>query len=418
MQENLLFWTLGTALLLGVLSLVLAPLVRGAGRPERRASYDMQVYRDQLREVDADVARGVLTLAEADAVRVEVSRRLLAAADAEAAEAAAVGGPRGLSRATAAAAAIGVAAAAGGIYVTVGAPGRPDQPLAGRRAVLAEARAERPSQAEVEAIASPAGATAGGEPAPLDAGPAAGATPEDLDLVQRLRAAVAARPDDAQGHRLLARTEASLGAWVAARAAQERAVDLAGPAASADDLLDLAEFMIIAANGYVSPEAEVRLSQVLQRAPEQPVARYYSGLALLQGGRADLTFQLWSRLLAEGPADAPWIAPISDQIDEVAMLAGQTAPEAPTRGDVAAAQGLSEADRAAMISGMVAQLSERLAAEGGSPEDWAQLIRSLGVLGRVDEAAAIWREVRETFAADPDALALLRDTAAEAGVAE
>ena len=79
---------------------------------------------------------------------------------------------------------------------------------------------------------------------------------------------------------------------------------------------------------------------------------------------------------------------------------------------------MSEADRTEMISGMVAQLSDRLAADGGPPEDWAQLIRSLVVLGRVDEAKSIWRESRDVFAADPAALGLLRDAAASAGVTE
>ena len=45
----------------------------------------MQVHRDQLREVEADLARGVLSEAEAAATRIEMSRRLLAAAAAEAA---------------------------------------------------------------------------------------------------------------------------------------------------------------------------------------------------------------------------------------------------------------------------------------------------------------------------------------------
>ncbi len=411
MQAGLLFWTVATALVLGVLALVLAPLLRGAGRAERRASYDMQVYRDQLREVESDLARGVITAAEAAAVRVEVSRRLLVAADAEAAEGVAARGPRLLTLTAAGVIAAVIALAAGGVYASLGAPGRSDQPLAGRLAALAEARANRPSQAEVEASA------ALGQPETLPE-----PRPEDLALVERLRAAVAGRPDDIEGHRLLARSEGSLGNWLAARAAQARVMELLGAAATADDHVDLAELMIIAANGYVSPEAEAQLARALDLALENPVARYYSGLGLLQGGRADLTFRLWTRLLSEGPPDAPWIAPIAAQIDEVAIRAGQAAPEVPSRADVAAAEAgseaVSEADRAAMISGMVAQLSDRLATEGGPPEDWARLIRSLDVLGRGDEAAAIWREAREVFAADPAALALLRETAGDAGVAE
>jgi len=383
MQAEWLFWTVAATLSLGVAAAMVAPLIRGGARPERRASYDMQIYRDQLGEIDAEVARGVLTQDEAAGVRAEIGRRLLAAADEEAAEAAGGVAPRGASRVAAAAVALGLA------YW------------------LAAERANRPSQAEVEAVAAKSPTEGASE-----------ASAEDLALVERLREALVERPEEVEGRRLLARSEAALGRWAAARAAQEQVIALVGPAATPEDLVDLAEFMILAAGGYVSPQAEAQLTRALDRAPDNPVARYYSGLALLQGGRADLTFRLWSRLLAEGPADAPWIPAIAAQIDEVAMLAGQAAPATPSRADVAAAEAMSEADRAAMISGMVAQLSDRLAAEGGPPEDWAQLIHSLGVLGRIDEAAAILREASDVFAADPAALALLRESARGAGVAE
>lgn len=407
MQAEWLFWTVAATLSLGVAAAMVAPLIRGGARPERRASYDMQIYRDQLGEIDAEVARGVLTQDEAAGVRAEIGRRLLAAADEEAAEAAGGVAPRGASRVAAAAVALGLAFGAGALYATLGAPGRPDLPLAPRLERLAAERANRPSQAEVEAVAAKSPTEGASE-----------AAPEDLALVERLRAALVERPEEVEGRRLLARSEAALGRWAAARAAQEQVIALVGPAATPEDLVDLAEFMILAAGGYVSPQAEAQLTRALDRAPDNPVARYYSGLALLQGGRADLTFRLWSRLLAEGPADAPWIPAIEAQIDEVAMLAGQAAPATPSRADVAAAEAMSEADRAAMISGMVAQLSDRLAAEGGPPEDWAQLIHSLGVLGRIDEAAAILREASDVFAADPAALALLRESARGAGVAE
>lgn len=409
MQANLVFLMMAAALSLGVLAIVLAPLLRGAGRAERRASYDMQVYRDQLRTIEADVARGALGTGEAAAIRLEISRRLLAAADAETAETAPRAAPRRLSLAAAGLLGLAMLAFALGLYDRLGVPGLPDAPLGARLRDLAEARAQRPGQVEAEALAA---AEAAPE-APAD--PAAG----DLLLIEKLRAAVAERPDDLQGQRLLARSEAALGRWAAARAAQERAVALMGDAAQPADLVDLAEFMILATGGYVSPEAEGLLSRALAAAPGDPAARYYSGLALLQGGRPDIAYDLWTRLLADGPEDAPWIAPIRAQIGMVAALAGQPDPTGgPSAEQVEAARGMSEADRSAMISGMVAQLSDRLAAEGGPPEDWAQLIRSLAVLGRMDEARAIWLESRDVFAADPAALGLLRDAAAGAGVRE
>ncbi len=401
MSAGLTFLVGATAAGILVLVLVLRPLLRPAPDGAARASYDRKVFRDQLREIESDLRRGVVTDAEAGAVRVEISRRLLAAADAETQETGAVAAPRRATGVLVAVIALAFGLGATGLYGMLGAPGRTDQPLAARLALLAEARANRPTQARAEAIAR-------------DAAPEQGSgTPEDLALIAQLAEVLAARPDDIEGHRLLARSEAAIGRWPQARAAQERVIALLAGRQSADDLADLAEFMILSAGGYVSPEAEARLTEALERDPGNPVARYYSGLSLLQGGRPDLTLQLWSRLLEEGPPEAPWITPIAAQIDEVAAAAGQPAPPVPSRSDI---EERADPERSEMILGMVRQLSERLASEGGPPEDWARLIRSLGVLGRVEDARSILEEARGAFAGDPAAMELIEATARDAGL--
>jgi cytochrome c-type biogenesis protein CcmH len=405
-----LFWAIAAAFAIGSLGLVFAPLLRGAGAPDRRASYDMQVFRDQLREIDADRARGVLSDAEAAATRTEVSRRLLAAAEAEAEEAAGPAPAHRLPRWTAPAGLAAALAVAAGLYLSLGAPTMPDDPLQARLARDAAVRANRPSQAEVEAMVTARGLA-----------PPSTARPEDEALIAQLREVLGARPDDLEGHRLLARSLAATGRWSEARVAQERVVDLVGDAAAAQDFVDLAELRVMAANGYVSPEAEEALMRALTLDPANPVGRYYSGLALLQAGRPDMAYRVWSRLLAEGPPDAPWIAPIEAEIGEVARLAGlpppaASSPSGPAAADVEAAEALTPAERQTMIEGMVSQLAERLSSAGGPPEDWAQLVRSLGVLGRRDEAAAILAEARETHADDSAALAALDAAARDAGL--
>jgi cytochrome c-type biogenesis protein CcmH len=422
----MIFWLVAAALTMGCLLLVFAPMIRGAGAAERRASYDLQIYRDQLQEIDRDVARGVITPEEAADTRVEVSRKLLAAADAEAREAAAGRAPRQATRAGGAVAGLGALALAAWAYTGQGAPGYDDQPLAERLARLAEARANRPAQAEVEQIVAE-----GHQPRdPAEAG----YRPEDLELVDRLQALLEERPDDLEGHLLLVRSLGALGRFAEARAAQERVVGILGDRADAEEHVGLAELMIAAAGGYVSPEAEAALARALEMDPMNPPARYYSGLTLLQGGRPDLAYRLWAGLLEEGPPDAPWVRAIETEIDDVALMAGLPPPGAGLPGDVPAPApgGMEEAtppaaalppgatmpepdvETAMMIEGMVASLGARLAAEGGSADEWAQLIRSLGVLGRIGEAAAIWSEAQDAFASDQAALAMLREAARDA----
>jgi cytochrome c-type biogenesis protein CcmH len=406
-----LFWGVAGLIAFGGLGLALAPMWRGARGAEGRASYDMQVFRDQLREIRSDRERGVLSPAEAAASTTEVSRRLLAAAEAEAAQAAAAeaavsGAPARLSRRTAAALVGLGSTAAAALYLWLGAPGLPDQPQAERLAQAAAARSARPDQAQAEAMLA-------------NVRPPAVAA-EDEALVARLRAVLADRPTDVEGRRLLARSLAAMQRWSEARAAQADLVGLLGDAAGARDFADLAEFGILAAGGYVSPESETALAKALTLDPGDAASRYYSALALMQGGRPDLAYPVFARLLSEGPADAPWAEAVRAGMAEAAQQTGMPPPADPAPGpeaaDIEAAAQMPPEERQAMIEGMVERLGERLAAEGGPPEDWARLVRALGVLGRQDEAAAVLAEARVVHAGDPG-LAAIEAAAREAGIA-
>ena len=176
----------------------------------------------------------------------------------------------------------------------------------------------------------------------------------------------------------------------------------------------------MAADGYVSPESEAALVRALELDPGHAAGRYYSALTLMQAGHPDLAHGIFAALLAEGPPDAPWIEAVRAGMAEAARQAGLApAPEAPgpSADDIGAAAAMSAEERQAMVEGMVAQLGQRLAESGGPPEDWARLIRSLGVLGRRDEAAAIAAEARTTFAADAAGLAAIEAAARDAGAA-
>lgn len=369
---------------------------------------DLQVYRDQLKAVERDVARGVLNADEAERVRVEVSRRILEADKARGAVAEAA--PRGATMAVIVLAAAVVLGGSLGLYALIGAPNYPDQPIADRLAAADALRANRPSQAEMEAEA----------PARPPIEPDA----EFKALIEQLRTAVKERPDEVQGFVLLARHEAQLGNLAAAHAAQARVIALKGDAADGRDYITFAALLIEAAGGQVSDIADMALAETLSREPGNKLARYYVGLMHLQTRRPDQTFKFWEPLLREGPPDAPWIGPIRQRIEAVAQLAGvdyvlpATTPlPGPSAEDIEAAGEMSAEDRNAMIEGMVAQLGERLAAEGGPPEDWARFIQALGVLGRTEQAAAVWAEAQGFFADHPG-LETIRAAAEAAGVAE
>lgn len=410
----MVFWAVAFVMAAAVAGLLLLALRRG-GAEQRAAAADLRVYKDQLTEIDRDLARGVLTPAEAETIRVEVSRRLLEA-DRQATHAVAEAqAPGALTGATAALVAVAVVGGALALYSRYGAPGYPDLPLATRLALAEEARRNRPDQATAEAEAA---ALPGTTPQ---------ASEEFLRLMEQLRTTIADRPDDLQGHRLLARNEAGLGNHAAARAAQERVLDLLGDQAQGQDWADYADILVLAAGGYVSPEAEAAITLALQLDAENGPALYYSGLAMIQTGRPDLGFRVWDRLLAVSAPTDPWVMPVRARIRELAQVAGvrnyepprgviASAGPGPTPEQMQAASEMSPEERMEMIRGMVSGLSDRLATEGGPVEDWAQLIGALGVLGETAQARAIAAEAEEVFAGNDAALSAIAEARTRAGL--
>lgn len=399
-------WILASVLSLLVLAFALRPLLRAQGAAEPDAAQDVAVYRAQLRDLEADAARGVIDAEDHETARAEIARRLLAA-DARAQTG--VGKTQGGKSGTVLIAGLAIAllAGSGGLYAWLGQPGLADQPLAERLAQAQAERDARPSQAQIEAQVAE-------QPVP--------ATEDYVALVAQLRAAVEQRPNDLQGLRMLANHEARLGYFKAAYTAQARVLEILGDQAPEEDISDYAELLILAAGGFVSPEAEEALITALRLNPLSPRARYYSGLGAAQSGRPDVGYRLWIGLLQDSQPTDPWVPLIRRQLPTVAQAAGislsdQNAP-GPTAEQVQAAQDMSPEDRQAMIEGMVSGLAERLASEGGPASDWARLIRAYGVLGQTASASAIWNDAKETFAGDADALRLLREAAQAAEVAQ
>lgn len=408
-----MIWVFGTIMALAVAVALALPFLRRRNvATVGAAPYDRQVYRTQLSEVDRDLARGVIGEDDAARLRIEIGRKLLEADRLAQAQAPAVSAPwRGM-----AAAAVAVVAVAGSLYAVLGSPMMADAPIALRKAEADAVYAARPSQAEAEAAAPPRM-------------PAAPPDPAYVTLVDQLRAAVEQQPDDPRGLALLAEHEGRLGNVAAALEAQRRLMALVGDKASPDDHTRLAALMIEAAGGVMTREAEAEVAKAIALDPANAQARYMQGLLMAQNQRPDRAFAIWRGLLEQDPA-APWAPTIRAVIADLAWFAGEAdyvpppapaaATEAPAPGPdaaaIAAADNMTDAERADMIGQMVTRLEERLATQGGTPEEWARLIGALAVQDDTAHAAEILTEARATFAGQPEALAALDAAAAQAGL--
>ncbi|SEM82094.1 cytochrome c-type biogenesis protein CcmH [Loktanella fryxellensis] len=397
-----MFWIICFVMALGVVTTLLAPLLRPADRGEDHPQ--IAIYKGQLEEVDRDIERGVLNPAEAERARVEISRRLLAVSRTATTDRAA---PIWANRAMAAGVTGFLLIAALLTYRSLGAPGEPDQPLAARMAQAQDMRENRPDQAALEAAAPPP--------------PAVEAPAEYLQMIAQLRQTVPTRPDDLQGWTLLALHEARLGNYADAAQAQARVVDLKGDTVVSADLERQADLLVAAAGGIVSPQVEAIAMRLVEQDPGQIAGRYYLGALFAQTGRPDVAFRYW-RPLVEGDASTFHTELARAQIEDAAVRAGMTYTAPAVRGpgvdDIAAAQDMAPEDRQAMIGGMVNQLADRLAQQGGPASDWARLISAYGVLGETQAASEVWAEAQLSFAGDTIALQLLTTAAQSAGVSD
>jgi cytochrome c-type biogenesis protein CcmH len=341
---------------------VLWPLGRRA-RPQNDGS-ETAVYSDQLNEIGRDAAAGLIGSSEAQAARVEISRRLLAAAD-HRRDPPLASNVR-LRRSVALMALIGLPIVAIALYLPLGSPRLGDFPLAERTRV--------PDATQ-----------------PLD------------NLVAQVEAHLEQNPTDGRGWNVLAPVLTKLGRYDDAVRAYRNSISYNGE--SAARRADLGEALMGAAGGVVTSEAKVEFERAVALNADEAKASYFLGLAAEQDGRNADAASIWREMLAKAPPEAPWRPLV---MAALARVGGSTAPVL-SDDTVAAAKDMNETDRNAMIHGMVERLATRLKQNGDDVEGWLRLVRAYMVMGDRDKAKSALTDARQAVANDAERLKQLNE---------
>ncbi|KAB0573560.1 c-type cytochrome biogenesis protein CcmI [Brucella pituitosa] len=340
------FWLTAALLTLAATLTVLLPLTRNKQEflpPEKN---DLEVYRDQLREVEADAARGMIDTPSAEQARIEISRRILNAEKASAESAATIRKARS-GRVLALAAVLAVPLIAWGVYPLFGAPDTPAMPLAARLA-------NSPQNSSVD------------------------------ELIARAEAHLAQNPNDARGWDVLAPIYLRIGRGADAVNAYRSAIRLEGE--NFQRILGLGEALIGVSGGPVTAEAEGLFEKAATLEPDDIRPQYYLAQGEMQDGNADGAVKRLQTVLDKAPKDAPWRAQVEQTIARIRGTAPQAPANGPTTEDVDAAASMSPEDRQAMVEGMVQRLDESLRENGGDIDSWKRLVRSYMILNRRDDA--------------------------------
>lgn len=354
------FWIIAVLMMLAVAAALLIPALHRGADDADAAEFDLEVYRNQLEQLESDRLAGLIGKTEGDAARAEISRRML---DADARRGSAPSGkrpvPAGRWIATATAALVPLVALV--LYADWGAPGIPGHPFA-----------ERSQEANQQ-------------------------TADLRARVTKLRENLEQNPENLEGWILLATSLAALRDFDKASKAYEMALGL--DAGNAGLVAAYGETLVMANDGVVTPAARSTFESALEKSAREPRARFYLAIAEEQAGNNRAALDRWLALLKDSPPTAPWTKVVRQRAVNAAQAAGiepdsvvpppaaaAAKPPGPNADDMAAAQSMSPEDRAAMIEGMVTKLAERLKDEPDDLEGWMRLGRAYTVLKRPADA--------------------------------
>lgn len=272
------FWLIGAALAVAALAYVLRPLLRGkAGVLLSRREANVSIYRDQLRELEADLASGAVSKADYERSRVELEARLLE--DVTAADTAVT---RSGGRKAALALALAVPLVAFAVYYLTGDP-----------------RGLHPHQAEADAAQFEA-------------------------MVERLAGKLRDNPEDAEGWKLLGRSYTALGRFDKAVGAYAKAAERSPR--DAQLLADFADALAMArgsaAGSPLSGEPERLIERALEIDPNNLKALALSGTVAFERQDYAKAAATWSRMLPFVAADSEDARAIQGNVDEARKLAG------------------------------------------------------------------------------------------------
>jgi len=369
----MMLWLALAGMTLVTAGLLLWPmLVRRAAGAETAES-DLAIYRDQLKEIDRDVERGLLNADEAAAARGEIERRVL--------------GTRALqgeatvdsrkSPAMAGLVALAVCGSAAGLYAWLGAPGVPDQPLAER---VVEQRQQQAQAGDMES------------------------------RIAELAEKVKQDPENLDQWFLLGRSYGFVGRYGEAAEAYRRAVEL-----SDNDpriLSTYAEALVLANGNKVTTTAHLAFVEVNRAIPDEPRARYYLALYDAQQQDYQAALDKWLALLADSPPDAGWVPLVRERITDMAGFleidVAAVLPDAPA----------APAPAPSTAGDPIAALEARLAVDPKDYEGWLSLARAKAAMGDRDGAAAALEEVSRIYPGAPFVQQEIARTTAELGLAD
>jgi cytochrome c-type biogenesis protein CcmH len=415
-------WIILTIMTSAAAVLLSAPFIRRFDQPQAESAGDVEVYRDQLKEVDNEQQQGLIDDVQAEAARLEIKKRVLAA---DKIERPVVPILSGGERSFAMICVTGIVVLGSvGLYAATGNPDLPSTRSSGaiQQASAAFTRDSTPAR-PVAAMQTFASENQGQPTSQPD-------LPPVDEMIRRLAARLLQNPKDVQGWRTLGWSYLNLGRFSEASEAYAKAIELS----PGDTEIRSAriEALVRSADGVVTTDAKSAIEDTLKIDPKNAHARFFKGLEKEQEGDKTSALTEWREVLRDADPNDSWVPDLKNRISELERVLGTDAAarttgaakpavaggsletsraargspmapaieKEPSPQDVKAAETMAPADRSAMIRGMVDRLANRLEKSPRDADGWIKLMQSRVVLGETELAKQALAHAMEAFTDD------------------
>ena len=369
------------------------PFMRRSASVVSEADYSISVYRDQLDEIERERGEGLIGDDEAGAARLEIEARTLKAAR----QLDTVGNVARRAPLAAAATAMAIAAGGVGLYLALGNPSLPDQPLVARKAEVLQQRAAAGDVRAQVAL-----------------------------LVEKTKE----NPKNFEDWWTLGRAYMMINNPTEAAGALKHAVELS------DDnpgvLVAYAEAITVANGNKVNTAARIAFEQVRKSRPKDPRARYYLALAKAQSQDFQGALDDWMALKKDSAPEAPWMKLVRRDITNMArflkvdlktLLPDATEKELAKAGPASNGNAPAETESAETKPAetvdpkvRIAELEESLKTEPKDYKGWIELATLRAKAGENEKAKLAIENARVRYGAAPFILQKLDETARDLGL--
>tara|TARA_B100002052_G_scaffold287419_1_gene302347 strand:- start:648 stop:1790 length:1143 start_codon:yes stop_codon:yes gene_type:complete len=365
----MLIWLAISSITILTVFILISPLVFFDNKKKElnnEGYYDINIYKDQLNEINKDIDRGVLSKEDYISAKNEISRRILLHKNPDnTTDNNLTGNSQKFKLFSVIFVSLLIPIVSLNLYFLLGNPTLPNKPFAN-------------NISENKALASNST-----QPSSIE------------DSVIQLKKRLAKDQDDIEGWLLLGRSYLVMRNPDQAILAFRKVIKLDPNYKEIYSFIG--EALVFKNQGFVSEEAINYFEIALDDNRKNPASRYYLSLAKSQRGNVEGAYKAWLELAKETPPDTPWYPLLQSQLEEAALKLGKDNTKiigekntintsGPTKEDIEAAAEMSSDDRKNMIEGMVENLAERMKKNPNDIKGWEMLARSYRVLGNIKKA--------------------------------